>query len=357
MDSGSVDKDKLRSYTGTVWGYKQGEMVSLLIQIGDRLGLYTALDGAGQVTAKELAEKTQLKERWLLEWLKGQAAARLLEYHDGDRFELSAEGAMVLANEESSLAFAAGAFSGGIPPDTVDKLVEAFRTGIGLSYEDLGPNAAHRTERMLGPWTKQEFVPNIIPALDGVQAKLEKGAVAADVGCGGGIALMAMANAFPNSEFHGYDPSSHAIERCRDKVDEQGLNNVKLHVAGGEALPEKPTYDFVITFDCIHDMTRPAEVISTIRRSLKNEGTWLIKDIRSHPDFKENLRNPFLAMFYGFSVSACMSSALSEPGGAGLGTLGFNPAVARKMVTEGGFTRFLEHDFEDPSNLYYEARP
>ena len=91
---------------------------------------------------------------------------------------------------------------------------------------------------------------------------------------------------------------------------EQGLDNVRLNVAGGEALPEKPTYDFVITFDCIHDMTRPGEVISSIRRSLKDEGTWLIKDIRSHPDFRENLRNPFLAMFYGFSVSACMSSAL-----------------------------------------------
>ena len=104
-------------------------------------------------------------------------------------------------------------------------------------------------------------------------------------------------------------------------------------------------------------MTRPAEVISSIRQSLKADGTWLIKDIRSQPDFKENMRNPLLAMFYGFSVSACMSSALSEPGGAGLGTLGFNPEVAARMTREGGFTRFHQHDFTDPSNLYYEVRP
>ena len=129
MGSESIDKDKLRSYSTAVWGYKQGEMVSLLIQIGDRLGLYKALDGAGQVTAKDLADETGLKERWLLEWLRGQAAARLLDYHDGDLFELSVEGALVLADEENSLAFAAGAFSGGTPPDTVDKLVDAFRTG------------------------------------------------------------------------------------------------------------------------------------------------------------------------------------------------------------------------------------
>ena len=357
MEQSTIDPDQLKRYSFAVWSYKQGEMVSLMIHIGDRLGLYKALTDAGPVTAAELAQKTSLQERWLLEWLRGQAAARLLEYHDGDRFELTAIGAAVLADEEASLAFAAGAFTGATPPDTVDKLIDAFRTGVGLSYEDLGPNAAHRTERMLGPWTRQELVPKIIPALDEVAEKLTAGAVAADVGCGGGIAIITMAQAFPNSEFHGYDPSNHAIQRCEEKVAELGLKNVKLFVAGGEELPDSPTYDFLITFDCIHDMTQPAAVISSIRQSLKSDGTWLIKDIRSQPDFKDNMRNPLLAMFYGFSVSACMSSALSEPGGAGLGTLGFNPEVAARMIREGGFTRFHEHDFADPSNLYYEVRP
>ena len=357
MNDAALDPDALKRFSFSVWNYKMGEMVSLMIHLGDRLGLYKALQGAGSVSAAELAVITGLKERWLLEWLKGQAAARLLHYHDGDRFELSAEGAEVLANEEGSLAFAAGAFAGQTPPETVDKLVEAFHTGIGLSYQDLGPNAAHRTERMLGPWTRRELVPNIIPALDGVVAKLEAGAVAADVGCGGGVALIAMAEAFPNSEFHGYDPSQHAIDRCHEKVEVLGLENVRLFVAGGESLPRAPTYDFLITFDCIHDMTRPADVISAIHRAMKEDGTWLIKDIRSKPDFKENMKNPLLAMFYGFSVSACMSSALSEPDGAGLGTLGFNPEVAERMTREAGFNRFRMHDFEDPSNLYYEVRP
>lgn len=357
MNNTAVDPDALKRYSFSVWNYKMGEMVSLMIHLGDRLDLYKALQDAGPVSAAELAERTGLKERWLLEWLRGQAAARLLEYHDGDRFELSAEGAEVLANEEGSLAFAAGAFSGQTPPETVDKLVDAFRTGVGLSYQDLGPNAAHRTERMLGPWTRRELVPNIIPALDGVVAKLEAGAVAADVGCGGGVALIAMAEAFPNSEFHGYDPSQHAIDRCHEKVAVLGLDNVRLFVAGGESLPRAPTYDFLITFDCIHDMTRPADVIAAIRGSLQPEGTWLIKDIRSQPEFKDNMKNPLLAMFYGFSVSACMSSALSEPDGAGLGTLGFNPEVAERMTREAGFSRFRMHDFDDPSNLYYEVQP
>lgn len=352
-----IDPDELKRYSFSVWSFKQGEMVSLMIHIGDRLGLYKALNGAGPVTAAQLAAQTGLQQRWLFEWLRGQAAARLLDYHDPDRFELSEVGAAVLADEEHSLSFAAGAFAGQTPPETVDKIIDAFRTGIGLTYEELGPNAAHRTERMLGPWTRQELVPRILPALEGVVDKLQAGAVAADVGCGGGVALMTMAQAFPNSEFHGYDPSQIAIDRCRAKAADMGLDNVQLHVAGGEQLPDEATFDFLITFDCLHDMTRPDTVIRTIRRAMKDDGTWLIKDIRSAPDFKTNMRNPLLAMFYGFSVSACMSSALSEPDGAGLGTLGFNPDVAKQMIGEGGFSRFQPHDFDDPSNLYYEVRP
>ncbi len=357
MSEPQIDPDELKRFSFTVWNYKQGEMVSLMIHLGDRLGLYQALDGAGPVSAAELAEKTGLQQRWLFEWLRGQAAARLLEYHDGDRFELTQVGAAVLADEQDSLAFAAGAFSAAIPPETVDKIAQAFKTGIGLSYEELGPNAAHRTERMLGPWTRQELVPKILPALEGVVEKLSRGAVVVDVGCGGGVALTTMAQAFEKSQFYGYDPSQHAIDRCRQKVAELGLTNVELQVAGGERLPEQPVFDFVITFDCIHDMPHPDAVIAAIRRSICPDGTWLIKDIRSTPDFKDNLRNPMLAMFYGFSVSACMSSALSEPDGAGLGTLGFNPDVAERMVREAGFTRFALHDFDDPSNLYYEVRP
>jgi 2-polyprenyl-3-methyl-5-hydroxy-6-metoxy-1,4-benzoquinol methylase len=352
-----IDPDELTAYSFNVWSYKQGEMVSLMIHLGDRLGLYQTLDGAGPLLPSELAAKTGLQERWLLEWLRGQAAAKLLTYHPDGRFELSPVGSVVLADEQGSLSFAAGAFTGGTNPDVIERLADAFKTGIGLSYDAMGPSAAHRTERMLGPWVRLALVPQIIPGLDGVADKLEAGAVAADVGCGAGVALIAMAKAYPASEFHGFDPSGHAIERAKEQVRKAGLSNVQLHVSSGEKVPSEPTFDFVITFDCIHDMTRPAEVIGAIRRAIKPDGTWLIKDIRSRPRFEENLRNPLLAMFYGFSVSACMSSALSEPGGAGLGTLGFNPEVAKRMTTEAGWSRFETKDFDDPANLYYEVRP
>ena len=352
-----LDQDLVNAYAFQVWGYKQGELVSLMIHLGDRLGLYQALEGAGAVTAAELAETTGLVERWLLEWLKGQAAARLLEFTEPDRFELTRVGAAVLADEESSLAFAAGAFGGPTPSDVVDGLADAFRTGLGLSYDQLGKTAAHRTERMLGPWARLALVPTILPALDGVVERLEAGARALDVGCGAGVALFALAEAFPNTHFCGYDPSANAIERAREKVGELGLENVELVEARGEELPADGEFDLVITFDCLHDMTRPDRVMSAIRSTIKDDGTWLVKEIRSHPDFQQNLRNPMLAMMYGFSVSACMSSALSEPDGMGLGTLGLNPQLAREMTREAGFSSFVEHDFEDPANLYYEIRP
>jgi len=352
-----VDPDELKAYSFRVWNYKQGEMVALMIHLGDRLGIYQAMEGAGPLSPAELATRMGLQERWLLEWLRGQVAARLLDYHKDGRFELSPIGAAVLADEKDSIAFASGAFTGGTPPEITEKLVDAFRTGVGLSYEEMGPNAAHRTERMLGTWVRLALVPQIIPEMEGVHEKLTAGAVVADVGCGSGVALIAMAEAYPRSTFVGYDPNSHGIERAREQVAEHGLTNVELHLEGGEALPEEPRFDFMLTFDCIHDMPHPARVIAAIRRAILPDGTWLIKDIRSRPRFEDNLKNPMLAMFYGFSVSACMSSALSEPGGAGLGTLGFNPEVAQKMVTEAGFTRFKEHDFNDPANLYYEVRP
>jgi 2-polyprenyl-3-methyl-5-hydroxy-6-metoxy-1,4-benzoquinol methylase len=352
------DPDQIGQFALKVWKYKEGEVLSLMIHLGDRLGLYRALAGAGPVTATELAGRTGLKERWLLEWLRSQAAAGLLESPDGSVFELAPEAQAVLVDEEGSLWFAAGAFYGGVAtPDVVDRLADAFRTGAGLSYDDQGPSAAHRVERMLGPWTRLALVPRILPALDGVVDRLEEGAHVADIGCGAGVAILTLAEAFPASTFEGHDISHHAIGRARTKLAAAGLPNVRFELTDAAELPPGSRYDFVLTLDCIHDMPHPAAAIAAIRRAIKPDGTWLIKDIKSGTSWQSNQRNPLLAMMYGTSVASCMSSALSEPDGAGLGTLGFGPAVAEQMVRDAGFTRFRIHDVDDPANLYYEVRP
>jgi len=351
-----VDPDRVNRFALSVWQYKQGETVSLMIHLGDRLGLYQAMAGAGPLTAAELASRTELHERWLLEWLRCNAAAGLLDSFDGATFELSAEAACVLADERGSLWFAAGAFHGhAATPETADRLADAFRTGVGLSYDDLGPSAAHGVERMLGPWVRLALVPTILPALPGVVDRLEHGSRAVDVGCGAGVALTAMAQRFPASRFEGYDPSEHAIARAR--INTSGLANVTLHTAGASELTDEPTYDLVLTLDCLHDMPDPQGAVRAIRAAIRDNGVWLIKDIRAKREWRDNLRNPLLAMMYGTSVATCMSSALSEPGGAGLGTLGLTPELAEQFARDAGFRSFTVRDFDEPANLYYEVRP
>ena len=357
MTDATLDPTEVGLFSLKVWGYKQGEMVSLLIHLGDRLGLYRAMEGAGPLTSGELAAATGLHERWVREWLRGNAAADLLVSDDGTHFELTPVAAAVLAREDDSLAFAAGAFTGGYDPAVVDGIADAFRTGLGLSYDMLGPSGAHRTERMLGPWARIALVPRIVPALDGVAARLQAGTKVADIGCGAGVALCALAAAYPRSTFHGYELSKHALDRAHARVARMGLTNVELFDIRAEDVPANSEYGFVLTFDCLHDMTRPADAIAAIRAAIADDGTWLIKDIRSSGSWEHDRNNPMLAMMYGFSVASCMSSALSEAGGAGLGTLGFTPAVAEEMIRAAGFTSFRIHDFDDPANLYYEVRP
>jgi SAM-dependent methyltransferase len=353
-----IDPDKLNATVEQVFGYLGGAVIAGMIHLGDRLGLYRALAARGTMTSDELAAATGLHERWVREWLRGQAAAHLVDYEGDGRFALSPEGVMVLADEHSP-AFAAGGFCG-LPQQfaVLDKLPEAFKTGRGLPYDAFGLEGNRGVERMFAPWFRTMLVPVALPALDGVVRKLEAGAQVADVGCGAGVALIEMAKAHPRSQFHGYEISKCALERAAVNLAESGLRNVTFHDANGDALPDDGRFDLITTFDCLHDMPNPAPVIAAIRRAIKPDGTWLIADIKSAPTFEGNLAdNPMAGMMYGFSVLSCMSSALSEPGGAGLGTLGFTEELARTMTRDAGFTRFRTHDFENPMNAYYEVRP
>jgi 2-polyprenyl-3-methyl-5-hydroxy-6-metoxy-1,4-benzoquinol methylase len=270
---------------------------------------------------------------------------------------LSSENAMVLADESSPL-FLGGGF-GSLPQQmaVLERLPEAFKSGIGLSYDALGAEVNRGVERLLAPWFRTQLVPVAIPRLDGVAAKLAAGAKAADIGCGAGVALIEMAKAYPRSNFHGYDIAKIPLARAIANARQAGTANVTFHDASVDPLPSDASCDFITTFDCLHDMTRPDLVIRAIRSAIKPDGTWLIADVHGQPTFEQNLSdNPLAALMYGFSVLCCMSSALSEAGGLGLGTLGFPEPVARKMTAEAGFTRFVVKDLENPINAYYEVR-
>jgi 2-polyprenyl-3-methyl-5-hydroxy-6-metoxy-1,4-benzoquinol methylase len=356
--SSKPDPDKLKAYAKLVFGALGGAMTSALIGLGDKLGLFAKLAELGPVTSVELASASGFDERWIREWLYQQGAAGVLDYLGDDRFALSLEGEAVLANERHP-AFGAGFFSN-LPQQlaVVERLEDAFRSGLGLDYDALGPEGARGIERGLAPWFRALLVSQALPRVEGVVERLEAGTAVADVGCGAGVALLEMAKAFPKSDFHGYDISLHALARAEDNKAQAALSNASFHNINSDALPDDGRFGFVTTFDCLHDMAHPETAMSAIRRAISPDGTWLIADIKAKASYEENVeKNPMAAMMYGSSVLTCMSSALSEPGGLGLGTLGFHRALAEQMVRDAGFEHFEELDLGHPVNAFYVVRP
>jgi 2-polyprenyl-3-methyl-5-hydroxy-6-metoxy-1,4-benzoquinol methylase len=357
-DDRAPDPERLKDFAKRVFGALSGAMTSAMICLGDRLGLYRSLAGDGPSTSEELARRTGLAERWVREWLYQQGAAGVLEHRGDGVFALSPEGRAVLADELSP-AFGCGMFAS--LPDTiavVERMPEAFASGVGLEYDALGPGGAAGIERGFAPWFRALLVPMALPRIAGVVPALERGARVADVGCGAGVALLEMARAFPASRFHGYEISHHALSRAETNRRAAGVDNAEFHDAKREPLPGDASFHFVTTFDCLHDMTDPEAAIGAIRAALRDDGAWLIADIKAQDGYEANVRkNPMAALMYGTSVLTCLSSALSEPGGLGLGTLGLHEELLRQMVAEAGFTQFETLDLGHPVNAFYVVRP
>jgi SAM-dependent methyltransferase len=356
------DHDRLRRFTFQVFSKLEGAVTAGMIHLGDRLGLYRALAAAdGALTSQELADATGLHERWVREWASNQAAARLVELDATggvDRFALSGEGRAVLATPEHP-AFGMGMFHR--LPQTMAALTampECFEHGVGRDYDSHGPEGAEGIERSFEPWNRANLLRKVLPAMDGVVDRLRSGARVADVGCGAGGAVILMAEAFPESTFVGYDISQHALDRANARRAESGLGNARFVDPRVEPLPGDGSLDLVTTFDCIHDMAHPQPVIEAIRASLADDGRWLLVDIEAGETLAENIAgNPMASLLYGVSVLSCMSSALSEPGGAGLGTLGLPASRARAMAQAAGFTRFRTLPVDHALNAFYEIRP
>ncbi len=358
-DGTSIDEARLRERQMLIAGYAMGAAVSTMIYAGIDMGLYPALRSAGPATSEEFAAATGFHERWLREWLRQQAAARLLEYDRATgRFSISPEVAALLAEPDELRSLRPNFTSLTMRYGILDRLPEAFRTGLGIRWDDRGPRAAETTENLFANWYRQVLVPVALPMLEGVVPALERGGRVMDVGCGTGLAMIEMAKAFPRAQFHGWEASRQAIERGRQHALDAGTPNVTFHDVADEPMLVEPSFDLVLTFDCLHDMARPHEAVAAIRRTIRPDGAWFIADINGQPSFEDNLdRNPLAAMMYAISVTSCMSSALSEPDGAGLGTLGLPEPAMRDLVTGAGFTRFRRiEQLQHPINAYYEAR-
>lgn len=351
----AIDEAKLNAFMGKMLGDMGAAANGALIVIGDKLGLFKALASFGPLTPADLAKKTGTTERYVREWAAAQAASGYIEFQaDKGTYSMSPEQAMALADDKSP-AFVAGAYDivASMFKDE-PKITEAFRSGRGVGWHEHSPCLFRGTERFFRPGYAANLVGSWLPALDGVVAKLEKGARVADVGCGHGASTIVMAKAFPKSKFTGYDYHPASIERAKELAREAGVDKIcSFEVAKAQDYPGKG-FDLVAFFDCLHDMGDPVGAAKHVKETLAPDGTWLVVEPFANDTTAENM-NPVGRIFYAASTMICVPASLSQEGAMGLGAQA-GEARLKKVVTDGGFTRFRRAT-ETPFNLILEARP
>ncbi|HEX3315286.1 MAG TPA: class I SAM-dependent methyltransferase [Gemmataceae bacterium] len=349
------DQAKLDEFRGKILGDMGAAATGAMIVIGDKLGLYKALAKAGPLDAASLAARTGTAERYVREWLAGQAAAGYVQYRpETGTYAMTAEQAMVLA-DETSPAFMAGGFEvlASMFKDE-PKINEAFRSGRGVGWHEHSPCLFRGTERFFRTGYAAHLVQEWLPALAGVCEKLARGARVADVGCGHGASCILMAQAFPNSNFTGFDYHGPSIERARAAAAAAGVEErCRFEVADSRSYPGSG-YDLVAFFDCLHDMGDPTGAAKHVRQSLDADGTWLIVEPFAEDAVEDNL-NPIGRIYYAASTMICVPASLSQDVGLALGAQA-GEARLRQVVTAGGFTRFRRAT-ATPFNLVLEARP
>lgn len=348
-----IDENALNTLVGGLLQDLGGAFSVPLVQIGESLGIYKALNEGGAKTSEELAEATHLDERYLREWLSAQAASNYVSYDaETNRFSMSPEQAFVFANEDSPFYLAPAFASAAAFSDNMPKVKDAFRTGEGVAWGDQSQCLSCAVARFFRPGYKNHLVQAWIPSLDGVAEKLKAGGEVADIGCGHGISTMVMAHAFPESRFHGFDFHEGSIEDARRHLANHDLSNIDFHIQEAKDLPGQ--YDFITLFDCLHDMGDPVGALKTIKQALKPGGTLMIVEPMAGDSLTDNL-NPVGRMFYSASTMVCVPTSLAQETGAALGAQAGEKRLREIIVDEAGFGSFRRAT-ETPFNLILEAR-
>jgi SAM-dependent methyltransferase len=350
----AIDEDKLMGYVHQAVGDFGALLSAALINIGDKLGLFTALAQAGPQTPAELAERTGSTERYVREWSSGLAAAGYVDYLGDGRYELNPEQAVALT-DEGSPAYVVGGFQAMMAATRiVPRAIEAFRSGEGIGWHEHDEDLFQGTERFFRPGYAANLVQSWIPALDGVDAKLRSGGTVADVGCGHGASTILMAKAYPASTFRGFDYHQGSIDAARKAASEAGVGDrVSFEVASAKDYPGRD-YDLVCHFDCLHDMGDPVGAATYTRQSLGTDGTWLLVEPFATDDVTGNL-NPIGRVFYSASTLICTPASLSQEVGAALGAQAGESRL-REVAEAAGFSIFRRAT-ETPFNLVLEGKP
>jgi SAM-dependent methyltransferase len=350
-----VDPDKLERFVFRAVDEVGATLNAALVVMGDKLGLYNALAGAGALTAAELARDTGVSERYVREWLNAQAAGGYVQYEpSAETYTLPPEQAVALTDSQSP-AYLPGFFQLALG-SVIDspRVTESARSGAGVGWHEHNHDVFDGCERFFRPGYNASLVPVWLPALDGVVEKLQAGAKVADIGCGHGSSTILMAKAYARSTFVGSDYHEGSIEIARQRADEAGVaDRVRFETAFASTHPGHD-YDLVTMFDCLHDMGDPVGAARQVREALDPDGTWMIVEPMAGDRVEDNL-NPVGRAMYGFSTFLCTPASLSQEIGLALGAQA-GEARLGEVVAAGGFTRF-RRAAETPFNLVLEARP
>jgi len=351
--SNTVDNKKLEEFVIKAIGDLGSSLGSMMVILGDRLGLYKALSQFGPMTSEELAHNTNTAERYIREWLGSQAAAGYLTYNPGDKkFNLSAENAMVLADENSP-AYLLGGYQilRSIFKDE-DKFVKIFQTGEGLRWGDHHHDLYEGTAKFFRPNYTSNLVQSRIPSLEGIEQILKKGGKVADIGCGYGISTTIMAREYPNSYFFGFDNRLLSIKAATANAKKENVDkNAKFsQVSANESIGND--YDLVTFFDCLHDMGDPLGALRFAKQSLKSNCSCMIVEPMANDKIEDNL-NMVGRIYYSASSKVCVLNSLGDKGIA-LGAQAGEQRI-RNLALEAGFTKF-RRTTQAPFNIVYEAK-
>ncbi len=350
----AINEDRLHAFVGKMLGDLGGGMSVPTVRLGFRLGLFDAL-GEAPATASELAARAGgLHERYVREWALAQAANGYVDHDPStDRFSLSGEQAMVFVHRDSPV-YLAGAF------ELIAAMIEAeakveqcFRRGTGVRWGDHAGCLFCATGAFFRPGYVNNIVPNWIPALGGVEARLHAGAAVADVGCGVGFSTLLMADAYPESRFVGFDFHGPSIDEARRHAAEHGYGDrVRFEVAAAKEIAETG-FDLVTMYDCLHDMGDPRGCAMHMRRILAPDGVWMIVEPIAGDVPADNM-NPVGRLYYNASTMICVPTSLDQEVGAALGAQAGEARLA-EVIRDGGFAT-VRRATEGPFNMILEAR-
>jgi 2-polyprenyl-3-methyl-5-hydroxy-6-metoxy-1,4-benzoquinol methylase len=353
----AVSEAAIEQLMGQLVGYMTGAAMCLSIWLGDELGFYRVLAGAGGggLTADELATQANTNPRLTREWLDAQASGNLVAYNESDdTYSLAPENAMALADDTAPIFVARAMNAFGSMFIDIEKVKGAFKGFGGLSWGDHDHRLFSGTEWFFRPGYRA-FLPDVwIPALTGVVDKLDKGAKVADVGCGHGASSIVMADRWPASHFTGFDFHPASIEASKERAAEAGVSgNTTFEVA--DAKSYQGTFDLICFFDCLHDMGDPVGIAKYAREHLAEDGTVLLVEPAAMADRLQNIReNPMAPLLYTASSVICTPNSLSQEVGLGLGAQA-GPEKLKAVLTEAGFSHFRIAE-ESPLNLVIEAK-